>query len=148
MLTPPEELNISKYFFIITSLIVFASSTAISQASVFSILSGKTGIPEQQLVTLTHIPKKETSIFWFYQNPPIDRLATFWSAFLTNPTSDEIVFSPIAAWAYGQTSQNTDLCAAIKMQPGLNVYTKFPDTIATVVNESCPELSENYQVRF
>jgi hypothetical protein len=109
---------------VLTALVVMGSLSSYQFDQIKGIIfewGGPSGtVAKKVFETDSPTPK----IFWYYQDPANDRLGTFWASLPGNPIADKIDFSKVAAWAYGQTGQPSDLCAILNLEPKLQIITR------------------------
>jgi hypothetical protein len=92
------------------------------------------------------LPSDGDYVFWFFKDPPTDRIGTFWLSFRNNPVGNSIDFNNVAAWAYGQTGRTADLCQVIEKNPEITIISRFPQTINTEIEGVCPELIGAFKI--
>jgi hypothetical protein len=80
----------------------------------------------------------ERVIFWYYSDPGNDRIGTFWSSSFSNKVANTLEFNDIAAWAYSQTGQVSDLCSILSDVQDNYIVTKNAPQVLNGVNELCP----------
>jgi hypothetical protein len=130
--------------FVIAGLM--ANTSGIPLVSSTAYILGANTINPQILTSFDELNEKEDYVFWFYTDPPTDRIGTFWLSFRTNPIGNTINFNKIAVWAYGQTGRTEDLCSVISNNSQLNIITKFPQTVGVEISRICPEELSNYRI--
>lgn len=140
-------LNRASVFTGLISWCLIANLSGIPLVSSAAFAIGQTGLSGSQAVALRDIKGTDVAIFWYFENPPTDRLASFWSSFPSNPVGNSINFNTLAVWAYNQTGRAEDLCNVISSVQDLTIYTKFPNTISEVVQLNCPSLMGKYSVK-
>ena len=77
-------------------------------------------------------------IFWYYSDPGNDRIGTFWSSSFSNKVANTLEFNDIAAWAYSETGQVSDLCSILSDVQDSYIVTKNAPQVLSGVNELCP----------
>ena len=82
-------------------------------------------------------------IFWYYSDPGNDRIGTFWSSSFSNKVANTLEFNDIAAWAYSQTGQVSDLCSILSDVQDSYIVTKNAPQVLNGVNELCPTKMKN-----
>ena len=82
-------------------------------------------------------------IFWYYSDPGNDRIGTFWSSSFSNKVANTLEFNDIAAWAYSQTGQVSDLCSILSDVQDSYIVTKNAPQVLNGVNELCPIKTKN-----
>ena len=127
--------------------VFFASTSGLSLTTSASILSKHGGLRSEVIQILGEMKEGTPAIFWQFDDPPRDRIGSFWSSFLSNSANDQINFNQIAAWAYTQTGREEDLCNIVKLEPSLLIITRYPDAIKEVLSRVCPVESLNVTIR-
>jgi hypothetical protein len=145
------RLSKDRFFFsklyVPTVFLLVANLSGLSLSSSFSILAKEEGIRNETIQILSNLSESTPAIFWQFDDPPKDRVASFWSSFLSNGASDRIYFNQIAVWAYSQTGREEDLCTVVRLEPSLTIFTRYPSSVKEVLARMCPSESLSVIVR-
>jgi len=80
----------------------------------------------------------ERVIFWYYSDPGNDRIGTFWASTFSNKIANTLEFNDIAAWAYSQTGQVSDLCSVLSETQQTFIVTSNSPQVLSSVDGLCP----------
>ncbi len=133
--------------YITTVFLLVANVSGLSLSSSLSILTKEEGLRIETIQILSSLSDSTPAIFWQFDDPPKDRVASFWSSFISNGASDRIYFNQIAVWAYSQTGREEDLCNVVRLEPSLTIFTRYPDSVKEVLTRMCPAESLGVIVR-
>ena len=142
----PDQVRFPNLY-ILSVFLLTANLSGLSLSTSQSILVDNDGIKSETVQVLSDLKDDTPAIFWQFDDPPKDRVGTFWSSFLSNKASDQTTFNQIAVWAYSQTGREEDLCNIVRLEPGVTIFTRYPGSVKEVLTRMCPEVALNVIVR-